>query len=95
MSYRIRFHDLVADDLFVIRQYWEEELQASPDRILNLIFERIYRLPLFPYICRQLEEYPSLRRMIVEDYVVLYQVDEEREAIKKLKLNTSIMDHGI
>ena len=82
MSYKVRFQDQVAGDLKDIRKYWEEELRMSPNRILNLILDKIYTLPAFPFIYQRLEEYQVLRRMVVEDYIVLYQVDEEREAIK-------------
>jgi len=82
MSYQIRYNDLIADDLLVIRKYWEEKLKSPPDRILNLILDKIEGLTEFPNIYQRLEDYPALRRMVVEDYIVLYQVDEEREAVK-------------
>jgi len=82
MNYTIRFQDLVAGDLQAVRDYWEQELQASPERILNLILEIIDGLKSFPYIYQRLEDYQVLRRIVVEEYIVLYQVDEERKAVK-------------
>lgn len=81
MKYKVRYQDLIAEDLKQIREFLERFPDTAPSKILNELISEIDGLENWPNSHPRLKENPILRKLTVGKYNVLYQVDEEQRAV--------------
>jgi hypothetical protein len=81
-KYELRYLDTFYADVAEIVRYMEEQL-VSPALVLTPIFDRIVKeLPSAPYLYPSYSEDARFRKMVVENHLVFYVIDEENLLVK-------------
>lgn len=81
-KYKVRYQDLIAEDLKQIGKFLERFPDAAPFKTVRELIEEIDKLEDLPNSHRRLDENQILRKLNVGKYSVLYQVDDERKAVQ-------------
>lgn len=83
MSYRIVWSDSALDRVTEFLDFIAEDNPAAAKRVIEDLFDRVQALAEHPYLGRPLLEGvdPSLRRMVIGSYVVVYQAIDIRTTI--------------
>lgn len=83
MAYRVLWSDSALDRAAELFDFIAEENPAAARRVIGDLFERVEVLAEQPLLGRRLSEDvdATLRRLVVGNYVVVYQVNEARQAI--------------
>ena len=82
MAFIIRYQDKVSDDLKTIKAYLQRFSEDAPYKVLAKMVQRIDLLAQFPGMGRRCAYDPDYQQLTVDDYWVLYQADEKRQAIE-------------
>lgn len=82
-NYHIILSDSAKEDLDKIYKYISESLieKNTAERIISNIEDNILRLEEFPYSCPEINIKPHndiVRKLIIDNYLVLYDVNEEK-----------------
>jgi len=80
-KFKARLQDGATWDIENIQKYKGRRSSVAAPRIIGKILKRLRALETAPYSGRVSEYDPDYREVFVEDYTVLYLVDERREAI--------------
>ncbi len=82
IAYKIVFSETaktdIVDMLEVLSHYYENTALNQYDKIM----ESIGRLAHSPFMCEVYHKRKQYRRLVVQDYLVFYQIDEENRAVK-------------
>ena len=81
MKYTVVFLPEARADSEEIRQYLSQYYESTVSNFFALLKERISYLKLNPSIAQSYADRPSYRRLVVDDYLVFYKVDEDRKLI--------------
>lgn len=82
MTYKIKYLPLAVQDLNDIARYLSGFYPKTANRVLKEMRERITKLSDNPKMC---EIYPldsSYRRMVVDQYLIFYQVNENTRTVE-------------
>lgn len=81
MAKQVVWDDAASDDLRGVYTYLLDLSEKYADSFLDLVFARVELLEQFPRMGRIVPEMnlPSIRELIVENYRVLYFVNENTE----------------
>ena len=82
MKYIIVFLPEAMEDSKDIRQYLSQYYESTVRNFFTLLKKRTDSLKSNPYIAQTYPERPSYRRMVVDDYLVFYKVDEDKKLIE-------------
>ena len=80
-NYEVVISDSAKEDLEEIYFNISEKKQ---EKLMNQIEENVLRLEQFPYSCTETRVKPHnelFRKLIIEDYIVLYEVDENYKQV--------------
>ena len=81
-EFQIRLLGDIRDDIENIKKYKGRYSTSAPSRIVVKSLDRLEDLSLMPYSGRISDYDQDYRQIPVEDYMVLYMVDEDREVIE-------------
>jgi toxin ParE1/3/4 len=83
VTYSIAWSDSALDRVTQFLDFIAEENPAAAKRVIEDLFDRVQALADHPHLGRSLLEGidPSLRRIVIGNYVVVYQVIEVRASI--------------
>jgi len=81
-KYQVRLQGETKDDMENIRKYKGRYSSSAPSRIVAKILDRLDDLSLMPYSGRASDYDQDYRQIPVEDYMVLYRVDDDRGVIE-------------
>lgn len=84
--YEVVFSDSAKIDLEEIYKYISNHLLAkkSADNIMERIEKNILRLEQYPYSCSEITVKPHkdvFRKLIIDNYIVLYAIDEKYKRV--------------
>ena len=77
MTYKIRYLPLAVQDLNDIARYLSGFYPKTASKVLKEMRERITKLGDNPKMCEIYPLDPVYRKMVVDQYLVLYRVNEE------------------
>lgn len=83
MKYKIVYLRRALQDLVEIREYLGQFSDDAPLRILGRIKQRIENLAEHPRISPFYDDL-EIRKLVVGDYLVLYQINENKKSIEIL-----------
>ena len=76
MTYKIKYLPLAVQDLNEIARYLSGFYPKTASRVLKEMREKITKLGETPKMCEIYPLDPAYRKMIVDQYLVFYQVNE-------------------
>ena len=82
MKYRARFLITAKQDREAIKAYLNQFSTKAYTRLFAKIKRNIEYVKSNPYIYEVYERRPKFRRMVVEDYLVFYQINEGEKLIE-------------
>ena len=82
MKYQASFTPLAKEDKNEIKNYLSQFYPETPKRFTVALKKHISSLKENPYMYPLYSENPHYRRMVVDNYIVLYQIIEEVREIK-------------
>lgn len=96
--YEIVLTDVAQEELEDIYEYISEHLleKSSANRIMNKIEKNILRLEENPYSCVEVHIKPHnevYRKLVIDDYIALYEVDEKNKKIVVYRIIYGKMDY--
>ena len=77
MTYKIKYLPLAVQDLNDIARYLSEFYPKTASRILKEMQEKITKLGDTPKMCEIYRLDPTYRRMVVDQYLAFYRVNDE------------------
>lgn len=85
-NFEIVITDIAREELEEIYEYISEELSEiiASNRLMDKIEKSIFRLEQNPYSCRKVHIKPhdeEYRKLVVDNYIVLYEVDEKYKQV--------------
>ena len=91
-NYRIIFTPVASEDLEAIYRYISKELHAegAAVNLMEKIEASIMRLKVYPFSCNRVEDEflrkKGYRKLIVENYIAFYLVDEEKQQVTIMRV---------
>ena len=82
LIYKASFTPLAKEDKKEIKMYLSNFYPETPKRFSSALRKHIFNIKENPYMYPIYSENPNYRRMIVDNYIVLYQIIEEVKEIK-------------
>ena len=82
MKYRVKYLPETIIDRTEIRAYLAQWGENTVKKFFFLLKKKIERLKKFPYSCPVYEDDPDYRRLVVEEYLVFYIVNEEDKIVE-------------
>ena len=82
MKYKVVFLPEAMSDSYEIRLYLSQYYQSTFRNFFDLLKKRICILRDNPYIAQEYPDRPSYRRLVIENYVVFYKVNETTGTIE-------------
>ena len=79
--YRIEYLPEAIDEMLKIENYLYEHSPSAADRFAEALEERTDSLAEYPLMCQVYDKDPFFRRMVIDDYLLFYSVDERRELV--------------
>ena len=80
-GFRVIFLEEAEADMDAIEEYLSGYYESTVRNFFNKLKEQAFMLEDTPYMCQPYEEDPFFRRMVVEDYLLFYSVDEVRNLV--------------
>ena len=77
MTYKIKYLPLAVQDLNDIARYLSGFYPKTASRVLKELREKITKLGDTPKMCEIYRLDPAYRRMVVDQYLVFYRVNDE------------------
>ena len=81
MSFKAKFLENAESDLSCIEDYLSQYYASSFREFFNKLKEKVLLLERMPYMCPVYEDDRFFRRMIINDYLLFYSVDEKRNLV--------------
>jgi addiction module RelE/StbE family toxin len=81
MSFRVGFLPSADRDMDEIEEYLSQFYAGTVARFFRELEEQVTALAEMPYRCPAYEDDPFFRRMVVQDYLLFYSVDEARKQV--------------
>ena len=82
MTYKIKYLPLAVQDLNDIARYLSGFYPKTASRVLKEMREKITKLGDTPKMCEVYHLDPAYRRMVVDQYLVFYRVNEEIKTVE-------------
>ena len=82
MTYKIKYLPLAVQDLNEIAQYLSGFYPKTASRVLKELREKITKLGDTPKMCEVYRLDPAYRRMVVDQYLVFYRVNDENKIVE-------------
>ena len=82
MTYKIKYLPLAVQDLNDIARYLSEFYPKTASRILKEMQEKITKLGDTPKMCEIYRLDPTYRRMVVDQYLAFYRVNDETRVVE-------------
>lgn len=82
MKYKLSYLDTALEDIADINLYLEQFYPSTAKKIFNKMEEQTVSLQERPFLWPEYERRPEYRKMIVEDYLVFYHVDDETKTVE-------------
>ena len=82
MNYRLAFLPEAWTDAEEVRQYLSQYYESTAKNFFALLKKKTAALKANPYICEQYQERPTYRKMIVDDYLLFYKVNEDKKLVE-------------
>jgi plasmid stabilization system protein ParE len=92
MIYHYRYLELAQADLLDVIDYLAEYSIEAADRFLFEFDKSLLRVRQFPKSCEIYRHNPTIRRLIVDKYLVFYEEDEENKLINIYRILHSSRD---
>ena len=86
MNYKIEFLPIACDDLREIEKYLSQFYSGTPDRFFQSLHKKLTLLKNSPYIYKVWEDDPSLRRIVIGNYLAFYSISEERQTVTIIRI---------
>ena len=84
MKYKASFTPLAKEDKNEIKNYLSQFYPETPKRFTSTLKKHISNLKENPYMYPFYTENPDYRRMVVDNYIVLYRIIEE---VRKIEIS--------
>jgi len=81
MSYKIKFLDDAKVDLYCIEEYLSQFYPSTARNFFEQLKEKFLLLEDMPYMYQAYELDLFLRRMVFDDYIFFYNVDDKRNFV--------------
>ena len=83
MAYRVLWSDSAKDRINQFYDFIAEDNPAAARRVIQDLLDRVEALAEHPRLGRRLSEAvdPSLRKLVIGDYIVAYRVNEARQTV--------------
>ena len=78
MRFRVIFLKEAEADMDFIEEYLSSYYESTVRNFFDTLKKQVFMLEDTPYMCQVYEEDSFFRRMVVEDYLLFYSVDEAR-----------------
>ncbi len=82
MAYKIKYLPLAVQDLRDIAEYLSQFYPGTAPRVLRTIRDKIANLKDMPEVYERYEQEPDYRKLLVEQYLVFYQVQDEKQIVE-------------
>ena len=82
MTYKIKYLPLAVQDLNEIARYLSGFYPKTARRVLKELREKITKLGDTPKMCEVYRLDPAYRRMVVDQYLVFYRVNDEIKTVE-------------
>lgn len=82
MTYKIKYLPLAVQDLNEIARYLSGFYPKTASRVLKELREKITKLGDTPKMCEVYRPDPAYRRMVVDQYLVFYRVNDEIKTVE-------------
>ena len=82
MTYKIKYLPLAVQDLNEIARYLSGFYPKTASRVLKELREKFTKLGDTPKMCEVYLPAPAYRRMVVDQYLVFYRVNEESKIVE-------------
>lgn len=82
MTYKIQYLPLAVQDLHDIARYLSGFYPKTARRVLKELRERIVKLSDTPRMCETYQPDPDYRKMVVDQYIVFYQVKDDARTVE-------------
>ena len=92
MKYKVRYLVTARHDREAIRAYMNQYSSSAATRIFEKIKRNMEYVKENPYIYEVYERRPKFRRMVVEDYLVFYQINEIEMLVDVHRILHGMMD---
>ena len=86
MKYRFRFLQSAQKDLQDVIDYIAQYSLKAANDFLDKLDTRLLQICEFPKSCEIYRHNPTLRRFIVDHYLVFYEADEKNEVINVYRI---------
>ena len=81
MSYRVKFLPEADFDMDVIEEYLSQFYASTARDFFSKLKNQTTSLQTMPYMYPAYDADPYFRRMVVDDYLLFYSVDEKRNLV--------------
>ena len=81
MSFRVVFLQEAEQDLDCILEYLSGYYESTVQNFFAKLEKQVSMLEDTPYICPKYDDDPFFRRMVIDNYLLFYSVDEHRELV--------------
>jgi len=92
MKYRVRYLITARHDREAIKSHLKEFSTTAALRLFEKIKRKMEYVKINPYIYEVYERRPQFRRMVVEDYLVFYHVNNVEKIIEVHRILHGMMD---
>lgn len=82
MAYKIKYLPLAVQDLQDIARYLSGFYPKTASRVLKEMREKIIKLGNTPRMCEVYALDPTYRKLVSDQYVVFYRVNEETKTVE-------------
>ena len=82
MTYKIKYLPLAVEDLSEIARYLSGFYPKTASRVLKELREKIAKLGDAPRMCEVYRLDPAYRRLVVDQYLVFYRVNDENKIVE-------------
>ena len=82
MTYKIKYLPLAVQDLNEIARYLSGFYPQTASRVLKEMRDKITKLSDNPKMCEIYRLDPAYRRMVVDQYLVFYRVNDETKVVE-------------
>ena len=81
MEYKLQYMDLALQDMAGIKEYLSGFYPDTWTRFWEKVMDKTALLASSPYMCEAYQPNPNYRRLIVENYLVFYKVNDSEKTI--------------
>ena len=81
-GYKIEFSHHAKNDIAEMIDYLSQFYTNTALNKYDIIMESIGLLKDFPLMCGVYEKRPRYRKLVAEDYLIFYQVDEKKRTVR-------------